>query len=213
MPNEPPESGGVSSRSFAAGQAERGGGDRVQRERPLEVRPRGQRPARLPASRRRRRSTRPACTRSSGTRKRLADDEVGRARAPRRRRRSGTSGRGRRLGSTAATDRARLERVVVDRDQLGCVLGDVAVAATTTASGSPDVARGADGGRVERARATSMPAGNGRDSAATSSPVSTPTTPGQLERRGRIDRRRARARAASARSPRDTRAEPARGRR
>ena len=33
----------------------------------------------------------------------------------------------------------------------------------------------------------SIPAGNGRESAATSAPVSTPTTPGSRERRGRVD--------------------------
>ena len=116
-----------------AAEAERRRGDAVQRERALEVRPRGQPPGGLvPVGDDRVALDRRA--REAGEAEGLADDEVG----PREGRVDVAVGE-RALVDAAGGDRVEhgLERVVLDLDELGRVLGEVAVSATTTATGSP----------------------------------------------------------------------------
>ena len=124
-----------------ARQPERSGRDGVQRERALEVRPGGERALGLRSSRRRRRSTRPACSSSAGS-----GSARGRrdrpARALRRRRRMERAVGDARVG----VDRGlcvehRLERLVLDLDQLEGVLGEVAVARDDDRDRLADVAR------------------------------------------------------------------------
>ena len=191
-----------------AAKAERRGGDTVERERPLEVRPGGQPAARLvpvaddaEALDRHAREPRDA--------ERLAHDEIGPCE---------------RLVDVAVVERAvvdrrrlegvehRIERLVVDGDELGRVLGDVPVARDDDGEGLAHVPRRSRGRRVVRdgrldSRAGTASRGGRR-----------PLRSGRRARRrpparGSGRRPPSRARAASGRSPRARRAEPARGRR
>ena len=118
----------------------------------------------------------------------------------------------------AVVDRRRLEgvengieRLVVDGDELGRVLGDVPVARDDDGEGLADVPRGS-GGRGVVGTGDSMPAGNGFERRTTSSPVSTPRTPSSASAAvGSTSP--SRGRAASGRSPHARRAGRARGRR
>ena len=114
-----------------------------------------------------------------GKAKALADDEVG---------------AGERVVDVAVVERAvgdarigldrglgvehRLERLVLDVDQLERVLGEVAVARDNDGDRLAHVARRLVRPPRSTGSAQSIPAGNGRESSATSAPVSTPTTPG-----------------------------------
>ena len=117
------------SRSLRAGQPERGRGDRVERERALEVRPGRQRSGRgVPVG-----DDAVALDRRAAPareREALADDEVGvgerGVRVAVAKRAIGGDQPGRPGGGQRVDD--RLERLVVDLDQLERVLGDVAVA-------------------------------------------------------------------------------------
>ena len=82
------------------------------------------------------------------------------------------------VSTAASASSTGVERLVLDLDQLERVLGDVAVASDddTRAARRRSASRRAQ--RPSTGTPLSIPAGNGRDIAATSAPVRTPTTPG-----------------------------------
>ena len=184
IPNEPPESGGVRRRKRSAAQAERGRGDAVQRERALEVRPRGQPPGALvpvaddaEALDRHAREPRDA--------ERLADDEIG---------------PGERVVDVAVVERAvvdrggaeriedGLERLVVDGDELGRVLGDVPVARDDDGERLAHVARRAPLPPRSGGSASRSPPGTASTAGRRPSPVEHAEHAVDRERRGRVDR-------------------------
>ena len=193
IPKEPPESGGVIRRNLEPGRPSAPAATEWSVNGPWKFAQAVSEPSAALQSRRRR-STRPACSSSAGSGSARA--RRGRLRRARRRRR-----RTRTIDPTRTRrSRRRPRRRARAR-----------AARTRPRSARVRPRRGSGRGRRRRRRARrrtassrarprsagsgeSMPAGNGRESSATSAPVRTPTTPGSSSAARRVEPRDARVR-------------------